>query len=248
MEEPTPPTKGPTAEPPRLPRLRIIHLMLWTACTGGLIALGEFSQQFVEVPENILRVMRLRVAMGAVFSGLAVAGTIALLTQGGLTKQIAFRFPGHWLLCQYAIASVATRTLQITAHLLSEAGFGDGRLQNFMLSSVMVSGVIVLVAALLVTRPSKSWKVYLIYAAVCQLTYAALFIWISFASVRGISAYLSTLRVASSAGAVFLLIIGIYEWQSGLRRDWLHKAGIVAVVGSTASSWLMQLLQPLLMG
>lgn len=245
MEEPRPPTLEPTSEPPRLPRLRIIHLMLWTACTGGLIALGEFSQQFAEMPENVLLMMRLRVAMGAVFSGLAVAGTIALLTQGGLTKQIAFRFPGHWLLCQYAIASVATRTLQITARLLSEAGLGDFRLQNFMLSSVMISSVIVLIAALLVTRPSKPWKVYLIYAAVCQITYAAIFVLMSYWSIRGMSAYLSTLWIASSAGTIFLLIIGIYEWQSGLRRDWLHKAGIVAVVGSTATSWLVQLLQPL---
>jgi len=151
MEEPKTPTKEPTSEPPRLPRLRIIHLMLWTACTGGLIALGEVSQQFAAMPEDVIRMMRLRTALGAVFSGLAFAGAITLLTQAGLTRQTAFRFPGHWLLCQYAIAAVATRTLQITARLISEAGLGDFRLQELWFSLIMVSGVIVLVAALLVT-------------------------------------------------------------------------------------------------
>jgi hypothetical protein len=162
--------------------------MLWTACTGGLIALGEVSQQFAAMPEDVIRMMRLRTALGAVFSGLAVAGAITLLTQAGLTRQTAFRFPGHWLLCQYAMAAVATRTLQITARLISEAGLGDLRLQELWFSLIMVSGVIVLVAALLVTRPSTSWKVYLIYAAVCQLAYATIFVAIRFTSA-GVSPF-----------------------------------------------------------
>jgi hypothetical protein len=111
----------------------------------------------------------------------------------------------------------------------------------------IAGGSLILVAAMFVTKPSKHWKVYLLFAAACQLAYAVVYIVMQFDSPRGIASIFSALWFASTLGAVLLLLIGIREWRRGFRRDWLHRAGIVTVVGGIAVNWLVQLLQPLLL-
>ena len=248
MEEQQKPPQLKASEEPPLPRLHILHLMLWTACSGAMIMLGVLAQSFWDMPEEFVRVVRLRAALSSVFSGLAVAGTITLLIQAARGRTAVFRYPGHWLLFQYALVSVGSRTVQIAVRLSWEAGMVDGSLRELALSAVMASGALVFIVGMVVTRPSLSWKSYLLIAAGCQLGMAAVIFSNSFSwALPNVSRFMPVIWFASSMSAVFLLFIGTREWMSGLQRDWLHRAGIIAVVGNVLMSWLLHLLQPLLM-
>lgn len=245
-----PESKGDAGEQPQLPRLKIVHLFLWMTCSAGLIALGELANQARELPEELVGWMRVQAAATSVFSGLAVAGAITLFAQATRGSQTAFRYTGHWLLCQLGVATISYRSVAAVAGLLSDNLFGFENWE-IIYGLIAVGVAVVPIAALFVTQPSNSWKAYLVYNSACHLGYAAF--WGMLATQKLALAPISIgwisagLRIASTLGTVMLLVIWIGEIRRARQRDWLHSAGIICVVAGTAISWVLNLLQPLIM-
>lgn len=220
------------------PRLRIVHLMLWTACAASLIALGELSAP-TGLPEEMVLAFRLRIALMSIWSGLAVAGTITLLAQATRGSDTSFRYSGHWLLCRYAVVACGTALATMLARIGAEG--------LYFLPGL--AGAAILLAALFAVSNSGIWKVYLAYAAACQVAnsvlYAALtYEW--FSPAEELLKGFSLLSAASSLGSVLLLVIAMQEWRRGLLRNWLHTAGIATVLGSAATGWVLQLVTAVL--
>jgi hypothetical protein len=226
---PTPPPTAPTASyvhPPQ-PPLSIAHLLVWTAGTAVILAVGRVYFTFTELPESFRTYFNVQQLVYSPLAGAAVSSLI-LLVYRRLTSGPPFPAqPGHWLLLVHGLQTA----VGWIAHLV---------LVTLRRSYLDMPGVLVLVAVCGVgavasgvacwrLRDRGAWRLYLLVSALLDLLVAGGWLFAFYAPYIG-TGYMPFAPALQILGGLLLglalLGLVVVELVRGVRRDWLHWVGV----------------------
>ncbi|MEM6654791.1 MAG: hypothetical protein AAF596_03225, partial [Planctomycetota bacterium] len=242
------PAPGPPAAnpPPSLPRLRIQHLMLWTAVSAVLLVVSQTGRLEAFYPPEIATV---RTALAAV----SVTATAACFTVIGLLawwrRSLGIRLvePGHAI----ALLTTVNYLFRLPLALIFFRHFHDGgdaglwwlELSNFehilMSVSRWTGGIAVGVLAIVISFRSREgiiWRAYFLSRPVVSivglLSAPTLIAWLrSTTTVIGNDGWQYLVYAWPSFVLLFLLAIACFT--DSQRRHWTHWWGVLAMVAPT---------------
>lgn len=233
------------------PRIGIQHLMLWMFWTAAFLAfsrgmvrylasmeLGESSTDIVFLVTGVLWAM----IFGAVFTG-----ACALIIEWFRKHLPVLQHPGYVLILMSALAFASSLVYQLAYLLLKWCGL-QGYLPMMILSALSVSAVALLCAMATRQMEEPAWKWAMILASTTYVLQLLNILWNlsshwgMFDSVLGAQYRLQTITsYMPMLLGIYVLAAAIYDFRTGMRRDWLHWTGVVSLVGMTAVSAVQML-------
>lgn len=237
-----------------IPRLSIVHLMLWALCTALYLAWRRLLGSLVQFPEvdipalptGQLIVNYASAALRAGAWGAVLTGALVLMRRRlRVGSPLAFQ-PGHWLLIGYALLTVTHMPLDLfaTLSLPSELASGKGVAipngindsQLFRVFSRSVPLVVSLAVYGLAFRRNVSpwWKTVFGALAVAGVLQPIIFhLGLYFILPLQLPQWLHSVMLP-----IGIIAVCLWETALGRRRDWLHWSGVAAYVAIPAAAAL----------
>lgn len=223
----------------RVPRVSILHLLLWTLCSSVYLAISR--AEMIEqnwLPESVSTLQGIYGVLQSASTGAILAGAIILVSGKVRRGWPVAGQPGHWLLLVNAAILVCHLPLRMLTLSDSQTVF----LAYLRLYALLLLGSAGAYFMALRQASTLRWKFMfgcLIVAAVAQSgAYVAFGTPIELASPFWIE-----LLFAASANffpAAPLIVVIVLELWGHERRDWLHWTGIVTFLADVfvAAVWL----------
>ena len=242
MNEPTFDDPEPVSP---VPRLGIVHIMLWTALSATQVTVLRWIYSLQDWPEDVAVMQRASGVVNAIIVGAQLTGAIVLVharLRGRTTRLLTQ--PGHWLLMiqgTFALLSICMYTL-ITVLLV---GMNESPVSNIFMvfyGMLFLGTTLAYVIAACFTRQWRWKAAFLAIAVLAALQGATYLIAMAFSMYLYAS---STMMAAYGRIAVSIWIIGLAGWDIARseRRDWLHWAGIAAYLAGIYATVFQILLQ-----
>lgn len=237
-----------------IPRLSIVHIMLWALCTALYLAWRRMLESLVsfpevdvpELPTGQFIVNYASAALRAGAWGAVLTGALVLIRRRlRVGSPLAFQ-PGHWLLIGYALLIVTHMPLDLfaTLSLPSELASGKGGAtpnwvndsQLFRFFSWSVSLTVPLTVYGLAFRRNVSpwWKMIFGALAVMGILQPISFhLGLYFVLRLQLTQWLHSVVLP-----IGIIAVCLWETALGRRRDWLHWSGVVTYIAIPAAAAL----------
>jgi hypothetical protein len=224
-------------------RLRIQHLLLWTAMSAVALSTAPMSDPVF--PEYFTKLGRISAAVQSPIFGLGFSAWVLMIWRSAARR---FRSepqfptqPGHWLLLLVGIAGFAWVLLN---KLLS------GQLVWFEYSQIacgILNLAMIILAAWFTPQP---WRSVFWIALVRGLLQVWALILIALIFALGEQFYFGLslmMQILEWGFALSLIIAAVIDWRWKTHRDYLHWCGLVALLAtilySFAAWWILAWLQ-----
>lgn len=232
---------SPFAEPP-VPRLSILHLMLWMLCSGLYLALTQttYTAQ-TGASHRYDSIQRATSVFLGPISGAMLAGSLVLIYSRIRSGSRMLRHPGHWLLLIGAGLKLVY-LLMIGAALLVR---GENIWPFVLNGAIILAAIIPYLFAIRRTDVFR-WKVLFGGMVALHVLHGLFYFAIALEIHTTIGIHLFTvLSSVANLGnlllAGWLVVIAVIELCVDQRRDWLHWTGVAAHVANSAVSliWIV---------
>jgi len=223
------------------PRLRILHLMLWTLCSAVYLTLirAIYALQG-DMPNRYVAIQHASSVVRGIITGAVLTGAIVLVSTRVRTGPPMLRQPGHWLLFISAILNLIQLPLLILVLLLQD--FASSGTFHYL-----IYGVVFLfppIAYSVAARHSRArrWKILFVALAAVSLTYFLYFLSVALSIDGrfgyGVSIFASIPTWGSLLLAAAVLVVSLADWMAGRRYDWLHWTGVTTHVMAASLTML----------
>lgn len=227
-----PPT-DPPAKPPLgpLPRLRVHHILLWTAVTAGWLTIGRlYFDTFRESAGVRLSMVHSSLLGAAIVYGAAttVVGLGIYWRAKGLSF---FTQPGHWLACWITLSILWTIAANLLAYMQRQAVVETGGWLPWLLFHPWIGLVVVgtgLVSLAIWAADTRAWRMLFVGWAIfnCLPRLIGAVGWGRWLASVQIPWWLVTNRFVPLA---LLAIAGMNDYRNRrtVHRHWSHWAGVL---------------------
>ncbi len=234
--------RSPFRAPPEAPRLGILHLMVWTACTAVHLGWLTTLMQLETMPEAPGPGTMLLLLQGSysIVAGAALGGLLLWLAR--CWRRFPFLVhPGEYLLVVLGLLFLMNMVFQSAWWLPVFAGDPSGWPFSTCVSATLIYAIPMLVGGLIFLWPairvkSLGWRLYFALAAASCLFVGC---W----RVVSESTYLWRFDAEWSRALplAVLLVVVARDHTAGRRYPWTHWAGVAAAVWDVVTQlvWLV---------
>jgi hypothetical protein len=219
----------------RIPRISILHLMLWMLCTALYLTLLRAVYSTQAMSDGSLAIQRASSVFQGIVAGAVFTGAIVLTCTRLRCRKPLIMQPGYWLLLVMAGGTIAWVFLFlffaiVLGHPVNEISF-------LTYAGIEVTQAIAYSFAVR-SAPLRRWKVWFAALAFFNLLQGVGFIGV-WSELTGFSitswfAYLSALRTwGEFVLSGWIVILVIKDLTNAQRRDWLHWIGVGSFIGNT---------------
>lgn len=244
-----------------LPRLGIIHLMIWMTVTAVFFwqtrmtfdtRFGDAGQRESAFPQGYLILIQMTDIVLSVVSGMAAAAVVALLQRWIRYRGRLLSEPGHWLVLGFFVVA----TSQFLLGLVTAIGLWDW-LEVFTFDPRVQSVHVVTLAVPAIVygfgfwqSKTSRWKIIfaLLVARTLLRTSTYLTPWLInwFDSTQWISVFYGMINYVAIAISLAIIATAIVDGLRQDRRDWVHWVGVSTEGEAVATTVIWMIGVPLI--
>lgn len=245
-----PPFNTATPNQLQVPQFGILHLLLWTAASAGLLGVFELltADKLQQLPPKLYWLTRSVQTLTFIAYASAFVGSFVLV-QARFYKRLRALQPGHWLV----LIAALELAIELVAALLALSS-GPGRTTWITMIAALVLPAAIQVFAFYQLQDTKRWKVFFAAYALAAITRVAArmfpVVFMSFDMPLVLLdwwwlLYLPNIICNIATVLAFITAI-VLDIRHHTPRDWLHWLGIVVSIAICTLTLAARLIPSLL--
>ena len=210
----------------RVPRLRIVHFLMWTLVTALYLTANESIRSLDKDSSKYDQIVDVTGAIGGIAIG-AVSVAAAVLLQARLRQGPPLcSQPGHWLSLIISLSALCWLPLLAVCELMKNYGIA----LFFVFSGVVSLAQAAAYLSATICQQSRRWIWFFFLAAGARMCQAAeqLTMWTGEFRIGFIWLLLSLPQLLEITLCPWLFTALYLDRRAGLARDWVHWCGVVA--------------------